>query len=221
LDTLFSILPDFVTQAPLVSSFFFLLLFGFTLPICEEIAVALVGVAMRATNTGILPTFCVALFAILIQDACYFLIARVFGPKIIRHKLFARFIKPESIESGERYFKRRGPFIVFTTRFVVGLRAPVIMSAGFLRMRWPRFMLYDFLAAALMTPAWLLVGYLLGAQFDSSVGSFTKFFAFLGPIAIVVGAVLIYRSVKADRAKVEAEAKAEASAESRGSGDEA
>jgi membrane protein DedA with SNARE-associated domain len=213
LDKLLSILPSFVTNAPLPFAFCFLILFGFTLPICEEIAVALVGVTMRATDIGFLPAACVALLAILIQDAGYFLIARVFGPKLLRHKLFARFIKPESIESGERYFKRRGPFIVFTTRFVVGLRAPVIMSAGFLRMHWPRFTLYDFLAAAIMTPAWLLVGYLLGAQFDSSVGSFTKFFAFLGPAAIVIGAVLIYRSVKADRAKVEAEAKAEASAE--------
>jgi membrane protein DedA with SNARE-associated domain len=213
LDKLLSLLPAFVTEAPLPFAFCFLILFGFTLPICEEIAVALVGVTMRATNTGFFPAVCVALLAILIQDACYFLIARVFGPKLLRHKLFARFIKPASIESGERYFKRRGPFIVFTTRFVVGLRAPVIMSAGFLRMHWPRFTLYDFLAAAIMTPAWLLVGYLLGAQFDSSVGSFTKFFAFLGPVAIVVGAFLIYRSVKADRAKVEAEARAEGSSE--------
>lgn len=212
MDTLLSILPPFVTQNPLPFSFCFLLLFGFTLPICEEIAVALVGVTMRATDTGFFLASCVALLAILIQDTCYFVIARVFGPKIIRHKLFARFIKPESIESGERYFHRRGPFIVFTTRFVVGLRAPVIMSAGFLRMHWPRFMLYDFFAATIMTPAWLLVGFALGAQFDSSVGAFSKFFAFLGPIAIVVGAVLIYRSVKADKARVEAEATTEAEA---------
>lgn len=209
--TFVSILPTFITQHPLPFAFCFLLLFGFTLPICEEIAVALVGVTMRATDTAFILAACVALLAILLQDSCYFLIARVFGPKIIRHRLFAKFIKPTSIESGERYFKRRGPFIVFTTRFVVGLRAPVIMSAGFLRMHWPRFTLYDFLAAAIMTPAWLFVGYALGAQFDSDVGSFTKFFAFIGPIAIVVGAFFIYRSVKADRAKVEAEATGDAS----------
>jgi membrane protein DedA with SNARE-associated domain len=76
-------------------------------------------------------------------------------------------------------------------------------------MHWPRFTLYDFLAAAIMTPAWLLVGYALGAQFDSNVGALTKFFAILGPIAIVVGAILIYRSVKADKARVEAEAMSE------------
>jgi len=209
-DAFLSILPSFITQNPLPFAFCFLLLFGFVLPISEEIAVALVGVTMNATDTNFFLAAGVALLAILIQDSCYFVIARVFGPRVIRQKLFARFIKPESIVSGERYFHRRGPFIVFSSRFVVGLRAPVIMSAGFLRMRWPRFVLYDFLAATIMTPAWLLVGWALGAQFDDSVGALSKFFAFLAPVAIIAGAFLIYRSVRADKAKADAEAAVEA-----------
>jgi membrane protein DedA with SNARE-associated domain len=211
LDKLLALLPAFVTEHPLPYAFFFLLLFGFTLPICEEIAVALVGVTMRATGTPFILAAGVALLSIMIQDSLYFFIARVFGPRIIRHKWLARLIKPQSIESGEHYFKRRGHFIVFSTRFVVGLRAPVIMGAGFLRMHWPHFMLYDFLAALVMTPAWMFVGYALGANFDSSVGAFSRVFAILGPIAIVAGAILIYRSVKADKAKVDAEPAIDAS----------
>ena len=206
MNALFSVLPNFVTQNPLPYAFFFLLLFGFTLPISEEIAVALVGVTMHATRTAFSLAVAVALVAILIQDAAYFFIARVFGPKIIRHKLLAKLIKPKSIDGGERYFLRRGPFIVFSSRFVVGLRAPVIMGAGFLKMRLGRFILYDFLAAAIMTPAWLLVGYSLGAQFDSRVGLLTKVFAIIAPLAIIAGAFLIYRSVKADKAKADVEA---------------
>jgi membrane protein DedA with SNARE-associated domain len=205
LNAIISVLPSSVTQNPIPYGFFFLLLFGFTLPICEEIAVALVGVTMHATNTPFLLATAVALVAILIQDAIYFLVARLFGPKLIRHKWLARLIKPKSIEGGERYFLRRGPFIVFSSRFVVGLRAPIILGAGFLRMRWSRFVLYDFFAAAIMTPAWLFVGFALGAQFDSRIGLLTKIFAVLGPIAIFAGAFFIYRSVKADKAKVDAE----------------
>jgi len=65
LDTIVSILPAFITQNPLPFAFCFLILFGFTLPICEEIAVALVGVTMRATDTPFIPAACVALLAIL------------------------------------------------------------------------------------------------------------------------------------------------------------
>lgn len=211
MNALINLLPGFVTQHPLPYAFFFLLLFGFTLPICEEIAVGLVGVTMHATGISFLLAVAVALTAILIQDAAYFFIARAFGPRLIRQKLVARFIKPRSVDEGERYFLRRGPFIVFSSRFVVGLRAPVIMGAGFLRMRLPRFMLYDFLAAAIMTPAWLFVGFSLGAQFDSDVGTLTKIFSVVAPIAIIVGAFLIYKSVKADKAKIDAEAAVEES----------
>jgi membrane protein DedA with SNARE-associated domain len=210
LNSILAVLPSTVIQNPLAYAFLFLLLFGFTLPICEEIAVALVGVTMHATNTSFFLAAAVALVAVLIQDSCYFVLARLFGPKIIRHKLLSRIFKPKGIEEGERYFLRRGPFIVFTSRFVVGLRAPIIMGAGLLRMRWSRFILYDFLAASLMTPAWLFVGFSLGAQFDSSVGLLSKVLAVVGPAAIVAGAILIYRSVKADKAKVDAEAAAEA-----------
>ena len=213
MNALVNILPPFVTQNPLPFAFFFLLLFGFTLPICEEIAVALVGVTMHATETPFLLAVAVALSAILIQDTAYFLIARLFGPRLLRHKLLAKLVQPKHIDDGERYFLRRGPFIVFTSRFVVGLRAPVIMGAGFLRMPWYRFILYDFLAAIVMTPAWLFVGFAFGAQFDSRVGQLTKFFAILGPVAIVVGAFFIYRSVRADKAKADAEARAEAQAD--------
>lgn len=205
MNALFSMLPDFVTRNPLPFAFSFLLLFGFTIPICEEIAVALVGATMKATGTHFLLAVAVALAALLIQDTGYFFLARIFGARVIRHRLLARLLKPKSIGDGERYFLRRGPFIVFSSRFVVGLRSAVIMGAGFLRMRWSRFVLYDSIAAAIMTPAWLFVGFALGAQFDGKVGQLTKIFGFIGPVAVLAGAFLIYRSVKADKAKADAE----------------
>ena len=205
MNMIFAMLPAFVTRDPLPYAFLFLLLFGFITPICEEIAVAFVGVTMKATNTRFLPAIAVALAAILIQDTAFYFAARLFGEKIIRHKLLARLIKPKNIEDGERYFTRRGPFIVFSSRFVVGLRATVIISAGLLRMRWSRFALYDFFAAAIMTPAWLFIGFALGSQFDRTVGHLTKILSIMGPVAILIGALLIYRSVKADKAKVDAE----------------
>jgi membrane protein DedA with SNARE-associated domain len=204
LNALTTMLPAFVTRDPLPYAFCFLMLFGFMLPICEEMAVAIVGATMKATDTHFLLAVSVALAALLIQDTGYFFAARLFGARVIRHRLLARIIKPRSIAEGERYFLRRGPFIVFSARFVVGLRAAVIMGAGFLRMRWSRFALYDSLAASIMTPAWLFVGFMLGAQFDRKVGHLMKLFGIVGPIAVLAGAVLIYRGVKADKARTEA-----------------
>ena len=96
MNALTTMLPAFVTRDPLPYAFCFLMLFGFMLPICEEMAVALVGVTMKATDTHFLLAVSVALAALLIQDTGYFFAARLFGARLIRHRLLARIIKPRA-----------------------------------------------------------------------------------------------------------------------------
>ncbi|MGO8692384.1 MAG: DedA family protein [Rectinemataceae bacterium] len=194
-----------VTNHPMLSVFLFLFLFGFTLPISEEIALALVGVLMNGTDMGIPQTLLVSVVALALADIAYYGLARIVGPRFLRFRLFSRLVKPRAILEGERYFQKRGPRIVFACRFVVGLRMPGILSAGFLRMPLRRFIAYDGLAILIGTPVWLGVGYALGAQLDSEVSVLGKAFAFLGPLAVIAGAILVYRSIKADRARAEAE----------------
>jgi membrane protein DedA with SNARE-associated domain len=198
LNAIAQLLPDFVKRDPLVFFFAFLFLFAFTLPICEEIAVALIGVSAKALRVDFASVAAVALVALLIQDTALFVIARLTGPRLMRRKLFARVFKPERIAAAERYFLRRGPTIILGSRFVVGLRISAILGSGFLRMQWSKFLLYDGIAAAIMTPAWLFVGYALGSQLDKSVGTLTKVLTIIGLAAIVAAAFLVYRGVKAD-----------------------
>ncbi|HTX73909.1 MAG TPA: DedA family protein [Rectinemataceae bacterium] len=189
----------------ILSIFIFLFLFGFTLPISEEIALALVGVFVRGTGTPIPETLLVAVCALALADFVYYGLARSVGPRFLRFKFFSRIVKPDAIVQGERYFHRRGPRIVFACRFVVGLRMPGILSAGFLRMPFRRFLAYDGLAILIGTPLWLGVGYAFGAQLDREVGLFGRLLAVIAPLAVIAGAVLVYKSVRADRARADAE----------------
>jgi membrane protein DedA with SNARE-associated domain len=182
-----------------LSIFVFLLLFGFTLPISEEIALALAGMAARASSMGMMRTLLFAYPALILADLGYYLLARTVGPKLLRSKFFKRLVKPERVLDGEHYFEKRGPRILFVCRFVVGLRAPAIVAAGLLRMRVKRYLCYDTSAILISTPIWLAVGYAFGAQFDSNVGLFEKIFAFSAPVAVILGAIFVYRSVKKDR----------------------
>jgi membrane protein DedA with SNARE-associated domain len=202
---LLSMLPAFVARSPLPCAFLFLLCFGFVTPLCEELAVALVGATIKATGAPLLPAVALALLALVLQDSLFFLFARLFGARVLKHRLLSKLIKPKAIEEGERYFLRRGTFVVFSSRFVIGLRSAVILGAGFLKMPWPRFVLYDVTAAAIMVPAWFFVGFALGSQFDAKADLLGKVFGFLGPAAVAIGALLILRSVKADKARIEAE----------------
>jgi len=209
MNELLSLMPSFITNNLFLSIFLFLLLFGFTMPISEEIALAFVGVMVRNTRGGFIFAALVSLPALLLADSIYFLIARLVGPKLLRVKFLERFIKPEKVRGGEIYFQRRGHKIVFLSRFVVGLRAPVILGAGLLRMRWSRFILNDGAAILIAIPCWLGVGMALGMQLDKEVGLLGRIFAILGPIAIILGSVLIYRSVKADKSKAAEETRVE------------
>lgn len=201
--SLAALLPDFIARDPLPFAFIFLMVFGFTTPICEELAVAFVGATLKAAGAHFVLAAAAALAALLIQDTLVYLAARAFGAKLLRHRLLSKLVNPKAIAGGERYFLRRGPSVVFSSRFVVGLRSAVIMGAGLLKLPWPRFALYDALAAAIMTPVWLSVGFALGAGLDRELGPLARIFGIAGPVAVVAAAFLVYRSVKADKAKAE------------------
>jgi membrane protein DedA with SNARE-associated domain len=205
LNGLLSIFGPFVEYHPLLAVFMFLLLFGFVLPITEEIALALAGVFIRSWEVDFFMAWGVGAAALITADAIYFALARYFGPRLLRFKLVRKFVKPEKVLAGERYFMHRGPGIVFACRFVVGLRMSGILAAGILRMNARKFIMYDGLAILLVTPIWLGVGWALGAQFDRETGWISRTIAILTPIAVIVGAFLIYRSIRADRALSETE----------------
>jgi len=199
-----SLLPAFMTDNPLPSAFVFLLGFGFVTPLCEEIAVILVGVTLHSTGTSLPLAVAVGLAALLIQDSAWFFLGRLLGPRLAGSRLLSRFIKPKTLADAGSYFSRRGPIVVFMARFVVGLRSAVILGSGFLGMRWSRFATYDSMAATVTTAVWMSVGYALGAGFDEKVGELTKIFGILGPAVVVAAAVLVYRFVMADKAKAAA-----------------
>jgi len=204
-------LPAFIqpilNEHAFLAIFVFLIVFGFTLPISEEIALALVGVAARANGQSLLETLAVAYPALLLADCVFYGVARAIGPKLLRSRIFTRFVSVEKVLDGEDYFAQRGPRILFFSRFVVGLRAPAIIAAGLLRMKLRRFFLYDFASVLISTPLWLILGYALGAQFDVQVGTIGKIFAFATPVAIILGSGLVYRSVRRDRRRAMRKAK--------------
>jgi membrane-associated protein len=82
-------------------------------------------------------------------------------------RLLARYqsifrIQKSTIEQGERLFARYGPTTVFFARFVFGMRIIAGPLAGVLRMPWKRFVLFNFLGAAVWVSVISSVGYFFG-----------------------------------------------------------
>ncbi len=184
--------------------FVFLLLYGFTMPVTEEIALAVSGMISSALHIHYLLILLVSIPAVLAGDIAYYWLARIVGPRLFNTRFFKRLIKPEKIEASQLYFRHRGQGVVFLARFIVGIRSPIIITAGFLKMPFKTFMACNGVAATLATIIWLGLGFFWGDTFRSEISIFGKIAAFAGPLILVIAVVFISRAIKRDQLALQA-----------------
>jgi membrane-associated protein len=86
-------------------------------------------------------------------------------PLFIRYQSFFR-IPKASLDRGEKLFSRYGAVTVFFARFVFGMRIIAGPMAGVLRMSWRKFLIWNFLGAALWVSVISTAGFLFGRHWD-------------------------------------------------------
>lgn len=119
---------------------------------------------------------------IFVSDVGLYFIGRGFGGAVMRSASIRKFVSPQRLQRGTEWLERRGPSAIFLSRVVSGLRLPTYLAAGFLKVSFPKFAAYFFIAAAVWTP--LLVG---AAFFAQS--------AVFGARAIL-GALVLYAAIR-------------------------
>jgi membrane-associated protein len=108
--------------------------------------------------------------------------------------LFARYqsmfrIQAKTLARGENLFARFGAVTVFFARFVFGMRIIAGPLAGVLHMSWRKFLLFNFLGAAVWVSAVASAGYLFGRNWEHLAGSMKRFDIV---VAIVVLMMALY-----------------------------
>ena len=86
-------------------------------------------------------------------------------PLLERYRKTLR-IRPEAIARGENLFERHGALTVFFARFIAGLRVIAGPLAGVLRMHWRKFVVSNFLGAALWVTVISSAGYFFARQWE-------------------------------------------------------
>ena len=84
-------------------------------------------------------------------------------PLLARYQAFFR-MRDKTLARGENLFARFGAVTVFFARFVFGLRIIAGPMAGVLRMPWRKFLIFNFLGAAVWVTVISGAGYLFGQQ---------------------------------------------------------
>ena len=144
------------------------LLTGAGLPIPEEVPVLVAGAASYHGTFNPWIALATCLVAALAGDCLLYGIGHHFGHNVFRRwPWFARVINPEREAQLELLLKQHGIKVFFVARFLVGIRAPVYLAAGILRVPFKRFLLVDMFNATAVIGFFFGLGFLFAPHLES------------------------------------------------------
>jgi membrane protein DedA with SNARE-associated domain len=112
------------------------------------------------------------------------------------------FLTRERLERATRFFDRHGGKIIIVARFIEGLRQANGIIAGISGLRWPRFLVFNAIGAALWVAVWTSVGYFSGSHIDTVYSDATRYYKYLViAFALVVAAYIARHVIRARRAR--------------------
>jgi membrane-associated protein len=104
-----------------------------------------------------------------------FAMGRYGGRPMIERYREVFWVRGGTVERGERLFERYGAVTIFLARFIFGMRVLASLLAGALQMPWRKFVLFNFLGAAVWVSAICGAGYLFGGQWNRLAHDLKRF----------------------------------------------
>jgi membrane protein DedA with SNARE-associated domain len=115
-------------------------------------------------------------------------------------------VRPADIAKTEQWFARNGAWTIFVARFVPVVRHIISVPAGIARMKLSTFFLQTFLGATIWGGGLMVVGYQLGARWESVMKTAKKFDLAIAAIVVVaiIAAIIVFVSRRRRSKKAEA-----------------
>src|SRR5688572_28094442 len=139
---------EFAALAPF--TLFFIFFFGTF--ISEDAACLTAGAFAGQGKISFALALSACFAGIFVGDVLLYWAGRIFGNRILQIRFFSRFVSENAIKNASAWLEKRGAAAVFLSRFIVGLRLPTYLAAGFLRADFLKFTFYFLLASAIWTP---------------------------------------------------------------------
>jgi membrane protein DedA with SNARE-associated domain len=125
-----------------------LVLTGMGLPVPEEVPIIAAGILSSTGDLEMWRAFASCLVGALLGDCMLYAIGYHFGHSLAKkHPRFAQLLHADREAQLEEMINRHGLKVFFLARFMVGVRAPVYLAAGVLRMKFRNFLLVDAICA--------------------------------------------------------------------------
>lgn len=175
--------------------FSILVLCGLGLPLPEDVSLILGGYLAYSKAVDVDVMIAVCFLGILSGDSSIFFMGRRVGRNLKPGSWIGKLVTPDRLAKVEEYFARYGQKIVMAARFMPGLRAAVYFAAGASGLSYPRFILFDGLAACISAPVFVLGGKHFGGEITHfiMVARRAQMTVFGVALALVIGWVVLQR----------------------------
>jgi len=144
-----------------------LLACGLGVPIPEDITLLAAGFLSATGQISYWGAMIVGFVGVLAGDTFLFFLGRFKGRKAFSWPVFRKIFTPERVRKAEEKIQSNAKLICFMARFAPGLRAPVYLTAGVMKVSFPVFFLSDGFAALISVPVWVHIGRWFGDNIEN------------------------------------------------------
>lgn len=99
-------------------------------------------------------------------------------------------IKPKDIEMADDWFDKRGNKTVFFCRFIPIVRSLISIPAGMSEMKMPKFLLYTLLGSITWNSVLIILGSVLGDNWES-ISKIINKFSYIVLIMLIIGFIIL------------------------------
>ncbi len=140
----------------------FLILTGCGFPLPEEVAFVYAGVQSALGNLNWALALAACGVGALLGDSVMYGIGRLGRGWIGRHAWFSRIVHLEREEQVRHLIARHGIKVFFAARFMVGVRGPLYVTLGILKVPFWRFIIIDTICASVVVGVFFSLSYFFG-----------------------------------------------------------
>jgi len=174
MDFIVDFLIDYYGPIPYLAIFLILLACGIGIPIPEDITLIAGGILTYYGVCDIRIMMVVGLFGVIIGDSFMFWLGHHYGRRLAKKWPFRMFIDEQKIESIRRKLKNHGGKLLFSARFMPGLRSTVFFATGMLHFPYRKLLVYDGLAAFISVPTIIFSVYYFGDYIEHVIRMIKK-----------------------------------------------
>jgi membrane protein DedA with SNARE-associated domain len=134
-----------------------------------------------------------------------YLLSRRYGRRLLEHRLAGVLhLTPERLDTAEHSFRRWGPWALIFGRHIFGLRVPLTVAAGVLKLPYTTFAISVAVSSAAWAAVFLLLGLFFGDSVERSLRSHPLLYgaggAAIVAVVVVVAVIRVRTRAAEDRA---------------------